>query len=79
MLLLRRILVSPLVLAASAVTLVACGQQGPLYLPTEQPPGKRPAATPRLPDYSAPQTPPASSAATGSTTPTAPSAPSASQ
>ncbi|MDO8451075.1 MAG: lipoprotein [Rhodoferax sp.] len=30
-----QILVSTLVLGASAVSLSACGQQGPLYLPTE--------------------------------------------
>jgi predicted small lipoprotein YifL len=31
----QRILVSRLILAASVAVLGACGQQGPLYLPTE--------------------------------------------
>jgi predicted small lipoprotein YifL len=35
MLLNLRILVSPLILAPIAVILAGCGQQGPLYLPTE--------------------------------------------
>ena len=35
MLLFRQILVSTFVLGMGAVTLTACGQQGPLYLPTE--------------------------------------------
>ena len=36
-----QILVSTLVLGASAVSLSACGQQGPLYLPTEPAAAKR--------------------------------------
>ena len=41
MLLLRQILVSTLILGAGAVSLTACGQQGPLYLPTEPAAAKR--------------------------------------
>ncbi|MBZ4212182.1 MAG: hypothetical protein D4R79_01475 [Comamonadaceae bacterium] len=39
----RQILVSTLVLGLGVATLSACGQQGPLYLPTEPAPAKRPA------------------------------------
>ncbi|MBK9574931.1 MAG: lipoprotein [Rhodoferax sp.] len=79
MLLLIRILVSPFVLAASAVTLAACGQQGPLYLPTDPPPGKRPAATPKLPPYLQPNTQPAAPMPADSATSTTPGARPASQ
>jgi predicted small lipoprotein YifL len=41
MLLVRQILVIALVPASGAVSLSACGQQGPLYLPTEAAAAKR--------------------------------------
>jgi predicted small lipoprotein YifL len=41
MLLFRQILVSTLVLGVSAVSLTGCGQQGPLYLPTDPAAAKR--------------------------------------
>ncbi|MDP2368428.1 LPS translocon maturation chaperone LptM [Rhodoferax sp.] len=54
MLLPQRILVTPLALAVSAVTLAACGQHGALYLPTDAPPGKRPTAQTAPPSPVAP-------------------------
>ncbi|MBA3059775.1 MAG: lipoprotein [Gammaproteobacteria bacterium] len=36
-----QILVSTIALASSAVGLLACGQQGPLYLPAEPPAAKK--------------------------------------
>ena len=41
MFLVARILVSTLALALNAVSLSGCGQQGPLYLPTEAAAAKR--------------------------------------
>lgn len=41
MFLIPRILVSGIVLGVNAVSLAGCGQQGPLYLPTEAAAAKR--------------------------------------
>lgn len=41
MFLIPRILVSAIVLGVNAVSLAGCGQQGPLYLPTEAAAAKR--------------------------------------
>jgi len=73
MLLLRQILVIPIVLATSAVSLSACGQQGPLYLPTEAAAAKR-ATLPQTLLPSAVGKTPESSAASNSTPSTRPAA-----
>jgi len=63
MLHLSRILVSSLVLAASAVSLSACGQQGPLYLPTK-PVAAKVIALPQTQNPAAPTNPSVPASAT---------------
>ena len=68
MLLVRQILVSTIILGLVAVGLTACGQQGPLYLPTEPAAAKR-ATLPETLFRSRPATAPSTAAPVPATPP----------